>query len=328
MAMHCDIHSYDHYLIQFSGGKDSTAAFLYLLDQGVPKEKIELWHQDIDGREKTLLDWEITPDYCRKFAKAFGVKLYYQWKIGGFKREMLRCDTLTAPTCFELPDGSVMQAGGTVNKPNTRLKFPQLSADLSVRWCSGYLKVDVCKTSIVNQKRFRDKKVLVISGERGEESPNRAKYKDFEPDKADRRDSLKLCRHVDRWRPVLRWDERRVWEIIERYRVRVHPCYYMGWSRCSCKFCIFSSSSQMASAAKVSPGLMDRIIAYEKQFGYTMKRDISLEEFIAKGTPYPTITPELIDLATGSEYSLPVFISKQELWQLPAGAYGESSGPN
>jgi hypothetical protein len=25
----------------------------------------------------------------------------------------------------------------------TRLKFPQVSADLNVRWCSAYLKIDV-----------------------------------------------------------------------------------------------------------------------------------------------------------------------------------------
>lgn len=47
--------SYDKYIVSFSGGKDSTATFLYLLEHGVPVERIELWHQEIDGREKTFL---------------------------------------------------------------------------------------------------------------------------------------------------------------------------------------------------------------------------------------------------------------------------------
>lgn len=98
-----DLHSYDKYIVSFSGGKDSTACFLYLLEHGVPLNKIELWHQDIDGRKDAFFDWEITPDYCRKFAQAFGVKIYFQWKDGGFKREMLRKNSLTAPTYFELP---------------------------------------------------------------------------------------------------------------------------------------------------------------------------------------------------------------------------------
>lgn len=50
-----DLFSYDKYIVSFSGGKDSTATFLYLLDYGVPTDRIELWHQDIDGREKTFL---------------------------------------------------------------------------------------------------------------------------------------------------------------------------------------------------------------------------------------------------------------------------------
>lgn len=49
-----NLHSYDKYLVQFSGGKDSTASFLHLLDEGVAKEKIELWHQEIDARDKTF----------------------------------------------------------------------------------------------------------------------------------------------------------------------------------------------------------------------------------------------------------------------------------
>ena len=41
--MDFDLYSYDKYIISFSGGKDSTALLLFLLDNGVPKERIELW---------------------------------------------------------------------------------------------------------------------------------------------------------------------------------------------------------------------------------------------------------------------------------------------
>ena len=92
-----NIQDYDRYIVSFSGGKDSTATFLYLLDHGIPREKIELWHQDIDGRERNFFDWEVTPDYCRRFAHAFGVKIYFQWKEGGFYRKMMRKNCLTAP---------------------------------------------------------------------------------------------------------------------------------------------------------------------------------------------------------------------------------------
>lgn len=101
--MDFDLLSYQKYIVSFSGGKDSTALLLFLLDNGVPRERIELWHQEIDGRSKNLFDWEVTPDYCRKVGEAFGIPVYFQWKVGGFQREMLRKNELTAPTCFELP---------------------------------------------------------------------------------------------------------------------------------------------------------------------------------------------------------------------------------
>lgn len=321
-----NLYSYDKYLIQFSGGKDSTSVVLYLLEQGVPKEKIELWHQLIDGTEETFFDWEITPDYCRKFAAAFDLKIYFQWREGGFKRELMREKARTAPVYFELPDGYIAKTGGIRGKLSTRHKFPQCSGDLKVRWCSSALKIDVCSSAIINQERFRGIRTLVLSGERAEESPQRAKYAVFEPDRADLRNGKTYFRHIDRYRPILHWRERDVWRIIERFRVRVHPCYYMGWSRCSCKFCIFSRKNQYASVAKISPRQMDDIIKLEQDFSCTIKRNVTLRKLIELGIPYKDITPDLQELATGYDYDKSIILSSSEDWILPAGAYGENCG--
>ena len=86
MEKSIDLLSYDKYIVSFSGGKDSTACLLYLLDNGVPKDRIELWHQEIDGRGPSLFDWEVTPDYCRKLGEALGIPVLFQWKEGGFMR--------------------------------------------------------------------------------------------------------------------------------------------------------------------------------------------------------------------------------------------------
>jgi 3'-phosphoadenosine 5'-phosphosulfate sulfotransferase (PAPS reductase)/FAD synthetase len=320
-----DIHSYDHYIVSFSGGKDSTACFLWLLGQGVPLNKIELWHQNIDGDGQQFFDWEVTPDYCRKFAEAFGVKIFFQWKKGGFKRELLRNNSLTSPTCFETIEGDIKEAGGTRGKLSTRLKFPQQSPDLKVRWCSSYLKIDVCSISIRNQERFNNKRTLVLSGERGEESPQRARYNIFEPDKSDARNS-KNKRHVDRLRPIRDWKEAEVWAIIEKYRIRVHPCYYMGWGRCSCKFCIFGNSNQFASVAYVSPEQFENIVQLETDFDCTINRKCGLKVLIKSGTIYTAITDELIKIAVSHTYTLPIILPNNENWQIPAGAFGENCG--
>ena len=321
-----DLASYDHILVAFSGGKDSLACFLHLLDEGVPKEKIELWHHDIDGREGSdLMDWPVTSGYCRAFAEAFDVPIYYSWKDGGFEGEMLRENARTRPTKFECPDGTVKSVGGTRGKLSTRRKFPQVSANLSVRWCSAYLKVDVCSAAIRNQERFVGKRVLLITGERAEESAARENYKVFEPDRADNRAGKRAPRHVDHWRPVHKWTEEEVWAIIKRYKVRVHPCYYLGWGRCSCAACIFGSAHQFASLAKICPKKVERVANFEAEFGVTIKRKESVPELVAKGVPYEMAEEDVKD-ATSETYERDIVM--EEEWVLPAGAYGESCGPS
>jgi 3'-phosphoadenosine 5'-phosphosulfate sulfotransferase (PAPS reductase)/FAD synthetase len=318
-----DLKSYDKYIVAFSGGKDSTACFLYLLEQGVPKEKIELWHHLVDGKDDLFMDWACTDDYCRKFAEAFDVPIYFSWKVGGFHREMTRQDSLTAPTQFETPSGEIGECGGKNGKLSTRMKFPQVSADLSVRWCSVYLKIDIGSSAIRNQERFNNSRTLVISGERGEESPARAKYAEFEVDRADNRTG-RSRRHVDRWRPVRDWPESEVWAIIERHNVRVHPAYYLGFGRVSCLFCIFGNANQFATAAKVDTDRFIRICEYEEQFGFTIKRSEPLIQLASRGNPYKdSFNDSLLEQSRSREYSQEIFMPA---WALPAGAYGESCG--
>lgn len=238
-----DFKNYDRVVLGFSGGKDSVAAVLHLLDCGVDPSKIELHHHLVDGRESTLMDWPVTESYCRKFAHAFGMKIYMSWKVGGFEREMLRNDSKTAPVAFDSEDGTVHILGGNAGKNGTRMKFPQVTANLTQRWCSSYIKISVCDRILMNEPRFRNGKTLVVTGERAEESASRAHYEPFEPDRADNRNGLKVQRFIDHARPVHSWKEAQVWEIMERYKVNPHPAYWLGWGRTSCRNCIFNNAN-------------------------------------------------------------------------------------
>ena len=177
--------------------------------------------------------------------------------------------------------------------------------------------------AIRNQERFDGKRVLLISGERAEESSGRAKYLEFEPDRADNRNG-KRKRHVDRYRNVHKWTEQQVWDIIEKYNVRVHPAYYIGWGRVSCASCIFGSKDQWATLYQIDREHVEKIIYYEKQFGITINRNKSIPELINEGTPYKNIDAEIVKLALNKIYNEEIFMEK---WQLPNGAFGESCGP-
>ena len=315
---------YDRIVVFFSGGKDSVACVLHLLDLGVPRERIELHHHLIDGREgSTLMDWPVTEAYCEAFARAFGLKIYFSWKVGGFEREMLRENALTAPAAFEREDGSLSITGGERGKRSTRRKFPQVSPDLSVRWCSAYLKVDIGARVLTSEPRFQQGKTLVVTGERAEESAARARYATFEPHRCDNRNGARVRRYIDHWRPVHAWTEAQVWAILERHRVNAHPAYHLGWGRCSCRTCIFGSANQWATVRRYMPQAFEAIARREEEFGVTIQRKHSVRQLADKGIPYD-VDPRMLDIANATTYDEPILLDN---WTLPKGAFKESAGP-
>jgi 3'-phosphoadenosine 5'-phosphosulfate sulfotransferase (PAPS reductase)/FAD synthetase len=313
---------YDYYLVAFSGGKDSIACVLHLLELGIDPAKIELWHNNIDGKESApLMDWPSTPAYCRAFAKSFGLAYYESWREGGFEREMLRNgETASAKVWFETPEG-LRSAGGNGTTKTVREQFPQLGAITNGRWCSAVLKIDVMSIAINNQARFLGKRTLVISGERAQESEARAKYATFEPHRCNTQ-----SRHVDAYRAVHSWTEKQVWASLERHSVNPHPAYRLGWGRLSCALCIFGGANQWASARKVLPTQFMRVAIHEGKFGKTIDRSMAVKQKADKGIAYPqTAQFDLVEEAKDVSWNGPI---RTNTWQLPAGAFsGETCGP-
>lgn len=60
------LEEYDLVAILLSGGKDSIACYYKLLELGVPKERMEFWHHDIDGgNPERKMDWKCTQNYVK-----------------------------------------------------------------------------------------------------------------------------------------------------------------------------------------------------------------------------------------------------------------------
>jgi 3'-phosphoadenosine 5'-phosphosulfate sulfotransferase (PAPS reductase)/FAD synthetase len=322
-----DLRSYDHILVSCSGGKDSLACLLHLIDEGADPARIELHHHDVDGRGPPTFDCPITAGYCRAIADAFGVQLYFSWRDGGLRREMLRNQTPTAAVMLETADGYVTTVGGHGN-PGTRRRFPQVTADLRLRWCSSVAKIDVMRSMICNSPRFLGKRTLVVTGERAEESPARARYAAFEPHRTDTRGGPRRPRHVDHWRPIHGLKEGQVWNLLRRHGVVPHVAYQLGFGRVSCMHCIFASPDQLATIRWMAPERFETIAEYERRFGCTVKRDAPIHGVADRGRPYPAALarPDLVELALSEHWS-PAIRTSPERWRLPAGAFGDAAGP-
>lgn len=316
---HPDLGDYRRFVVAFSGGKDSLAALLHLLSLGIPAHAIELHHHDVDGGGPRFMDWPCTAAYVRAVAAHLGVPVYFSWREGGFARELDRSGAPTAPVLFETPDG--MGCAGGHGPEGTRGLFPQTTSDLRLRWCSPSLKIDVLAAALRNQPRFLDGRTLVVTGERAEESPARARYAQLEAHRTSSR-----LRIVDHWRPIHDWTEARVWETIATALIRPHPAYVLGWGRLSCRTCIFGSADQWATVRLVFPAAFRRLQVREAITGRTIHRALDLGSLADRGRPFPAALghPDALAQAEDEIWRLPIVMDP---WTLPAGAFGDAAGP-
>jgi len=316
---------YDLIVVSFSGGKDSLACVLDLLERGVPRDRIELWHQHVDGApgSEPFMDWPVTEQYVRAVGEALGIVVRFQWKDGGFQGELMREDSRTRGVSFEDGAGELVQLQPSAQgKATTRRKFPQVSADLSVRWCSAYLKIDVCARALAADPRFKSGTFLLVTGERREESSARSKYAEVE-----RHRRTSKSRRVDQWRSVLDWREAQVWSVIERWQIVPHPAYRLGWGRVSCMACIFGDKDQWASVQELAPVQFNRIADLEQEFDHTIQRDRSVRELAAAGTSFVNgAAPELRAQAMGAGTLTAADVTTSS-WTRPAGAFKTCGGP-
>lgn len=354
------LEEYDYILVGYSGGKDCTAAVLYLLELGVPKEKITLLHHCIDGKDNDneilKMDWPCTRDYCQQFADNMGLNIKYSWREEGFSGELLRFGG-SKPIAFEELDSntekititntwkrtielqeSLEQAKSNndvereeeilieLKKLGYRFKFPAKSPSLTVRWCSSMLKIEVCNRLLrYADATLKDCKVLFIDGIRREESAGRSHYNEMEMHTSSAPTKSRIIHH---WRNIIEWDEQAVWDIIRRWNINPHPCYKLGWNRCSCAMCIFSMPHHFQGIKEILPKQFNQLIKLEKDISFTIDNKKDLTNYI-DGAKSCVLNrdPELIKLAQSKKLPSDYILNKEE-WILPAGAFhGAEGGP-
>jgi len=324
-----DINDYDKVLISVSGGKDSLALTLKAIEMGVDRSKIELFHQSVDGRHDThqaFFDWPSTEGYVRRIAQALGVKLSWQWRDGGIKKEMYRENALTGDVFYQA-EGSddIVCLPTTKGTLSTRRKFPAKVASLSQRWCSSAAKIDPARRAITAREDLkgtneRPMKLCWLTGERREEGAARAKFDEIPQHPANSK-----ARIVHWWRAIIDEDEQSVWTRLEKHRIRPHPVYYF-FPRLSCRCCIFFGKNHWKSLKDISPEAFELVEQTERDLGFKIDQRFTVSELAAMGKSSVRERtmhhiPKIV-----SEWTDDVILAPGEQWELPAAAFGEGGG--
>lgn len=383
------LEDYDLIVILISGGKDSVACYFKMLELGVPKEKIELWHHDIDGGHPTRrMDWKCTQNYMKALADAEGVKLRVSYRVNGFFGELYRIgasepiEWIEPDTgkikqcklsnnylkCQELKEQATEELEELLKQYGYRMKFPAKTGDLSRRWCSAYLKICVADSIVCNLDRLgelkelggkrqkfpakggthqgrwcsgnlkaavqdsvtanledtkNDKKILIVSGERRGESAGRSKYNEMEIHRTNA--TAKAHRVVHQWRAVIDYTEKDVWEVLKRNHVTPHPCYRIGWNRCSCAMCIFSTPRLFAGFRELFPDDFAELQHDEEVLGFTLDNKKNLNDFVgcAESCVCWDDKAAIHSILTGEFGIDDIFVEK---WEYPIGAFHGADG--
>ncbi|MGO4695432.1 phosphoadenosine phosphosulfate reductase family protein [Paenibacillus sp. 2TAB26] len=245
------LHEYDEVHVNVSGGADSVATVLIAIHgYHIPKDKIKMVHMRVDGdpndkSKRQLFDWPQTDEYLEYLSKTLEIPMIVIW--GDMSLE---------------------------ERIRDRGMFP----DSKCRFCTSYMKRDVYAKWV---RQFDDCKILLLTGERSEESTERAAKNVFQ---------LHTSHAVGRKNRVVHWLKpikdmlkSQVRQLAADHDIELHPCY--EWvSRCSCKFCIFNTCSELQQTSKLYPEDWEYLKQMEQDIGHTMKskdgKSHSLSAFI------------------------------------------------
>lgn len=231
-----------------SGGKDSAAMALWLLELGIEHERVFM---------DTGWEHQTTYEYLRGPLTA---------KLGQIKEIRATVDVTAAESQLigeaiaDLPlvaqafhDGSAM-----VRMALKKGMFPAGKA----RWCTEYLKEEPVKRFL---EPTIDAGIEVVNavGIRAAESELRATYEEWVELKwarlgaksAHAKKRSLLHYDCEMWRPILRWGISDVVAIHERHGLRPNPLYLLpGIDRVGCGPCIRSRKGEIRTTADHFPG--------------------------------------------------------------------------
>jgi 3'-phosphoadenosine 5'-phosphosulfate sulfotransferase (PAPS reductase)/FAD synthetase len=277
-------------IASLSGGKDSAAMLLYLVEHYGPKKLIA--HYQVLPE-----DWPETLGYNQQLCARLGVPLVAQQIVYEPVGDATGVRTLNIIDIQResdiVPWGNGVIAG--ITDLAMRRRWPPSP---SVRFCTSYFKVRPLNRWIIDQQRTMalGPDVIVALGERWAESPHRSKKAELWP----RPKCQRRAYRVWNWLPAISWSRRQTFRRMRDWGIKPHPAYRAqgmvdwqmydqdaeGGPRTGCRFCIYNTLSDLCHQAQIEANqpLLRQIAEVETQTGRTWWMDKSTGDI---GAPPP-----------------------------------------
>lgn len=223
------------FVVNHSGGKDSQAMFIKLLER-IPARQMLVVHASLGEAE-----WPGALELAQKQAENAGATFVVAHAVKTFFGMVARRHA-------ERPDAPSWPSA----------KHRQCTSDLK----RGPIQREVRRYAKANGFA----RVVNCMGLRAGESANRAKLSIFE---RNAKNSIASREWFD-WLPIHTMSTADVFATISGAGQEPHPAYAMGNERLSCVFCIMASKRDLQNGAKHHPALFAKYVELEQRTGYTM----------------------------------------------------------
>lgn len=218
------------YIVSVSGGKDSTALYLWAKEQF-----------GADGYEAVFADTGHEAPGTYAYVEAL------PQMAGGPAVSFVRADFGA-----QLARKGIQPTGVPfLDLAMWKGRFPSATA----QFCTHELKLLPIKAWLESTEDGRD--VTMLAGIRAGESARRAKLPERE---------FSDYFGCDLWRPLIAWTEAQVWTMLERHGVPPNPLYEAGFRRVGCFPCIYARKGELA---RLPDWAWDRLKEWERVTGKT-----------------------------------------------------------
>ena len=301
------------YIVSLSGGKDSTAMLLSLIEQyGV--SNLVAHHQVMPE------DWPETLGYNQHLCARLGVPLVTQQIVYEPVGDGTAVKRLAIVDIHHendvVPLGTPGVIAGLADLA-LRRRWPPSPA---TRYCTAYFKIELLDAWIRQHRAEWGNDIRVFLGERAGESPRRAKKQE---------QALRLhWKDADayNWLPIHAWSRRQTFRKMRDWGIAPHPAYQAqgmqnwqmydedteGGPRTGCRFCIYATANDLCHQAQRAENLalLHRLADVEQVTGRTWWHQSSTHDLLLEEA---TCQPQMNAGATMTDgwHSMPLFLTTQ-----------------
>ena len=258
-------------VVSTSGGKDSTATLLCAIEQ---LDKSQIFPAFADtGNEHPM-----TYEYVKYLGSRLGLEIKtvradfstWWWERRDYVRDKWPLPSPKKGWPAGVPADIIARVLKVFEKGPTGNPFLDLCIikgrfpSRKAQFCTDELKKQPLN-KYINELVIEHKVVESWQGVRADESANRAKLPERERD----------GELFEIYRPILRWNVAKVFEMHRKHDVEPNPLYKLGMSRVGCMPCINVAKDELFAISQRFPEHIDRIAEWEAVVSDASKRGLS-----------------------------------------------------